>query len=60
MEQSNKKSAERYLVVTRNGMPATVWAESFADVLREMQEQAEQDGIVIRDEDIISITKLDF
>lgn len=60
MEQSNKKNAERYLVVTRKEMPSTVWAEDFADVLREMQERAKQDGIVIRDEDIISITKLDF
>lgn len=60
MEQFEKKNAERYLVVTKKEMPATVWAEDFADVLREMQERAEQDGIVIRDEDIISITKLDF
>lgn len=60
MEQSNKKNAERYLVVTTREMPATVWAENFTDALREMQERAEQDGIVIREEDIISITKLDF
>lgn len=60
MEQFEKKNAERYLVVTKKEMPSTVWAEDFADVLREMQERAEQDGIVIRDEDIISITKLDF
>ena len=60
MEQFEKKNAERYLVVTRKEMPSTVWAEDFTDVLRELQERAEQDGIVIRDEDIISITKLDF
>lgn len=60
MEQFEKKNAERYLVVTKKEMLSTVWAEDFADVLRELQEQAEQDGIVIRDEDIISITKLDF
>lgn len=55
MEQSNKKNAERYLVVTKKAMPMTVWAESFADVLAELQ----QDDIVVRDGDIISITKLD-
>ena len=36
-------------------MPMTIWAESFADVLDELQE----DDIVVRDGDIISITKLD-
>ena len=54
-EQEGKKNAERYLVVTKNAMPMTVWAESFADLLDELQ----QDDIVIRDGDIISITKLD-
>ena len=54
-EQYEKKNAERYLVVTKHGMPMTVWAESFADLLAELQ----QDDIVVRDRDIISITKLD-
>ncbi len=55
-EQNEKKNAERYLVVTKIGMPLTIWAESFADLLDELQ----QDDIVVRDGDIISITKLDF
>ena len=54
-EQTEKKNAERYLVVTKNTMPMTIWAESFADVLDELQ----ADDIVVRDGDIISITKLD-
>ena len=54
-EQYEKKNAERYLVVTKHGMPMTVWAERFADLLDELQ----QDDIVVRDGDIISITKLD-
>lgn len=54
-EQTEKKNAERYLVVKKNAMPMTIWAESFADVLDEMQ----ADDIVVRDGDIISITKLD-
>lgn len=54
-EQEGKKNAERYLVVTKKGMPITIWAESFADLLDELQ----QDDIVVRDGDIISITKLD-
>ena len=55
MDQSGKKNAERYLVVTKHGMHITVWAESFADLLDELQ----ADDIVVRDGDIISITKLD-
>lgn len=55
MDQSEKKNAERYLVVTKSSMPMTIWAASFADVLNELQE----DDIVVRDDDIISITKLD-
>jgi hypothetical protein len=53
-DQTEKKNAERYLVVTKKAMPMTVWAESFADVLAELQ----KDDIVVRDGDIISITKL--
>ena len=55
-EQTEKKNAERYLVVKQKAMPMTVWAESFADVLAELQ----QDDIVVKDGDIISITKLDY
>jgi len=55
MEQSNKKNAERYLVVTKNEMPMTIWAESFDDALVELAEG----DVVVRDGDIISITKLD-
>jgi len=54
-EQTEKKSAERYLVVTMNLMPITVWAESFQDVLDELQE----DDIVVKESEIFSITKLD-
>ena len=54
-DQEGKKNAERYLVVTKKGLPITIWAESFADLLDELQ----QDDIVVRDGDIISITKLD-
>lgn len=55
-EQTEKKNAERYLVVTKNLMPITVWAESFQDVLDELQD----DDIVVKDSEIVSITKLDF
>ena len=54
-EQYGKKNAERYLVVMKYGMPMTVWAETFAEVLEELQ----QGDVVVRDGDIISITKLD-
>ena len=54
-EQYGKKNAERYLVVTKHGMPMTVWAETFAELLEELQ----QGEVVVRDGDIISITKLD-
>ena len=54
-EQYEKKNAERYLVVTKNAMPMTIWAESFADVLGELQ----YGDVVVRYGDIISITKLD-
>ena len=59
-EQTEKKNAERYLVVTKNAMPMTIWAESFADVLDELQaDDIVVSDIVVRDGDIISITKLD-
>lgn len=44
MEQSNKKNAERYLVIGKNGESAMVWAEDFADVLAEFDESAEVDA----------------
>jgi len=49
-----KKNAERYIVIVKNGPMATVWAEDFADCLKELEESA------IRDDDVIQITKLDF
>lgn len=54
-EQYEKKNAERYLVVTKHGMHMTVWAETFAELLEELQ----QGDVVVRDGDIISIIKLD-
>ena len=44
MEQSGKKNAERYLVITKSGESATVWAEDWNDVLRELDESAEVDA----------------
>ena len=44
MEQSGKKNAERYLVITKSGESATVWAEDFSDVLKELDESAGVDA----------------
>lgn len=44
MEQSGKKNAERYLVITKSGESATVWAEDWNDVLKELDESAEVDA----------------
>lgn len=44
MEQLEKKNAERYLVITKSGESATVWAEDFSDVLKELDESAELDA----------------
>ena len=44
MEQSGKKNAERYLVITKSGESATVWAEDWNDVLKELYESAELDA----------------
>ena len=44
MEQSGKKNAERYLVITKSGESATVWAEDWDDVLKELYESAELDA----------------
>ena len=50
MEQSGKKNAERYLVITKSGESATVWAEDFADVLKELDESAEVDAGFSKDD----------
>lgn len=44
MEQSNKKNAERYLVIAKSGESATVWAEDWNDVLKEIAESAKVDA----------------
>lgn len=54
-----KKNAERYLVVSKTEETATIWAEDFADALKEVKESAEQDGSRLKDDDIILILKLD-
>lgn len=58
MEQSNKKNAERYLVITKSGESATVWAEDWNDVLKELDESAEVDAGFIK-EDVKLIMMLD-
>lgn len=54
-----KKNAERYLVVSKTEAPATIWAENFADVLKEIRESTEKDGSRLTDDDIVLILKLD-
>lgn len=54
-----KLNGERYLVISKTEAPATIWAEDFQDVLKEIRESAEKDGSKLRDEDIICIMKLD-
>lgn len=58
MEQSGKKNAERYLVITKSGESATVWAEDWNDVLKELDESAEVDAGFIK-EDVKLIMVLD-
>lgn len=60
MEQSNKRNAERYLVVTKITAPMTIWATSFNNVLKELKESKKAGESEIVDDDVISITKLDF
>ena len=60
MEQSNKRDAERYLVVTKMTAPMSVWATSFANVLKELKESRKAGETEVVDDDVISITKLDF
>lgn len=50
MEQLEKKNAERYLVITKSGESATVWAEDLADVLKELDESAGVDAGFSKDD----------
>lgn len=59
MEQSEKKNAERYLVVAKDGTSMSIWAEDFGDVLKEISESAKSDSLGIRDDDIVLIMKLE-
>ena len=59
MDQSGKKNAKAYLVEVNGNSTFTVWAENEEDVRKELKESAEQDGLVIRDYEIVSITEVD-
>ena len=59
MEQSNKKNAERYLVIAKSGESATVWAEDWNDVLKELDESAEVDAPSFGKEDVKLIMMMD-
>lgn len=59
MEQSGKKNAERYLVITATGESATVWAEDWNDVLKELDESSEVDAPTFGKEDVKLIMLLD-
>lgn len=59
MDQSGKKNAERYLVIAKNGASATVWAEDFDDVLKELKESQEVDAPSFGKEDVKLIMVLD-
>ena len=59
MEQSGKKNAERYLVIAKSGESATVWAEDFSDVLKELDESVEVDAATFGKEDVKLIMMLD-
>lgn len=59
MEQSEKKNAERYLVVAKDGTSVSIWAEDLGDVLKEISESAKSDSLGIRDDDIVLIMKLE-
>ena len=60
MEQMEKKNAELYLVVGKDGKAWTIWAEDFADVLQELRESEDLDGSTVKDDDIVLILKLDY
>lgn len=59
MEQLEKKNAERYLVIAKSGETATVWAEDFSDVLKELDESAEVDAPSFGKEDVKLIMMMD-
>lgn len=59
MEQSGKKNAERYLVITKSGESATVWAEDWNDVLKELDESAVVDAATFGKEDVKLVMMLD-
>lgn len=59
MEQSGKKNAERYLVIAKSGEAATVWAEDWNDVLKELDESAEVDAPSFGKEDVKLIMMMD-
>lgn len=59
MEQSGKKNAERYLVITKSGESATVWAEDFSDVLKELDESSEVDAPSFGKDDVKLIMMMD-
>ena len=59
MEQSNKKNAERYLVIAKSGESATVWAEDWNDVLKELDESTKVDGATFGKEEVKLIMLLD-
>jgi len=50
MEQLEKKNAERYLVIAKDGESATVWAEDFSDVMKELDESAAVDAGFSKDD----------
>lgn len=59
MEQSGKKNAERYLVIGKSGESATVWAEDWKDVLKEIDESSLADTPGFTSEDVKLIMVLD-
>ena len=59
MEQSGKKNAERYLVIAKSGESATVWAEDWNDVLKELDESSEVDAAFFGKEDVKLIMMMD-
>ena len=59
MEQSGKKNAERYLVIAKSGESATVWAEDWNDVLKELDESAEVDAATFGKDDVKLIMMMD-
>lgn len=59
MEQSGKKNAERYLVIAKSGESATVWAEDWNDVLKEIDESAKVDAATFGKDDVKLIMMMD-